>query len=189
MGSTCHYNYIHITDDGSYSLQKPGDPGNISAVRDGENVAVSFEAPANPDNVTINGYKVTALADDGTRVRASGTESPIIFEDVDKSKNYTISIVTLSNAGKSDGAGSYVLEADAESAPETTTVNEEAATTVSTTVTQTSQRSSETTSSTTKKQDSNNSPKTGVPLPAGAAALLISSLGIALLSRKKSDTE
>ncbi len=71
MGSTCHYNYIHITDDGSYSLQKPGDPGNISAVRDGENVAVSFEAPANPDNVIIKGYKVTALADDGIRVRAS----------------------------------------------------------------------------------------------------------------------
>ncbi|WP_019680394.1 recombinase family protein [Ruminococcus flavefaciens] len=52
-------------------MQKPGDPGNISAVRDGENVAVSFEAPANPDNVIIKGYKVTALADDGIRVRAS----------------------------------------------------------------------------------------------------------------------
>ena len=52
-------------------MQKPGNPGNISAVRDVENVAVSFEAPANPDNVIIKGYKVTALADDGIRVRAS----------------------------------------------------------------------------------------------------------------------
>ena len=111
MGSGCHYNYIHITEDGTYSLKKPGDPKNISAVRDGENIAVSFDEPDNPDNVDIKGYKVTAVAEDGSKIKASGTGSPIILEGSDISQAYTVSAVTLSHAGKSDGSTTVKVEA------------------------------------------------------------------------------
>ena len=118
MGSGCHSNYIHITEDGTYDLQKPGDPQNITAARDGDKVEVSFDLPENPDNVTIREYRVTALADDGTKVRRSGMGSPIILENTDNNKAYTITIVTVSVAGKSEGANSYLLEAETDSDPE-----------------------------------------------------------------------
>ncbi|MBQ5989604.1 MAG: hypothetical protein IJL67_08935 [Oscillospiraceae bacterium] len=113
MGSGCHYNFIHVTEDGTYSLQKPGDAENINAVRDGDNINVSFSAPANPDNVTVRGYKVSAVADDGSKVNASGTESPIVLKNADKSKKYTISVITLSNAGKSAGTETITLDVEA----------------------------------------------------------------------------
>ena len=113
MGSNCHYNYIHITEDGTYSLKKPSDPQNISAVRDGENITVSFDNPENPDGVEIKGYRVTAVAEDGTRVKASGTASPIVLEGADKTKAYTVSVVTLSHAGKSEGSETVTIEGEA----------------------------------------------------------------------------
>ena len=191
MGSNCHYNFIHITVDGTYDLKKPDDPDNISAVRDGENVSVSFEAPENPDNVEIRGYKVTALAEDGTRVKASGKESPITLEGADKSKSYTISIVTLSNAGKSAGAGSYVLESEPAETTETTTASADTAETTTTAASETTQTTQSTTTTTTaaaSKSDSS-SPKTGVAFPAASALLLLSSLGTALFTRKKDDID
>ena len=112
MGSGCHYNYIHITEDGTYSLKKPSDPKNISAVRDGENITVRFDEPENPDGVEIKGYKVTAVAEDGSRVKASGMASPITLEGTDRTKAYTISVVTLSHAGKSDGSDTVIVEAE-----------------------------------------------------------------------------
>ncbi len=186
MGSGCHYNFIHITEDGTYDLRKPGDPDDISAVRDGENVTVSFTAPENPDDVTIRGYKVTALAEDGSRVKASGTESPITLEGVDSSKSYTISISTLSNAGKSDAAASYTLAAEAP-APEET-----AETTTSATVTTAPAETTQTTTTTaaaatSASAGSTSSPKTGADAPVVSAAVLISSLGAALIARKRED--
>ncbi len=113
MGSGCHYNYIHITEDGTYSLKKPSDPKNISAVRDGEDITVSFDDPENPDGVEINGYKVTAVAEDGSKIKTSGTASPITLEGADKSKAYTINVVTLSHAGKSEGSEAVTIEGEA----------------------------------------------------------------------------
>ncbi len=118
MGSGCHANYIHVTESGTYSVPRPADPGEITAVRDGDKTVVSFKAPEAPEGSVITGYTVTATAEDGTRKKASGTESPITLEGLDESKTYTIVVVTKSTSGKSEGKNQFVLEAvKAEDAP------------------------------------------------------------------------
>lgn len=111
MGSNCHSNYIHVTEDGSYDVPAPSDPSDIKAVWDGDNVQVSFTAPDAPEGSSVIKYKATATADDDTRKKASSTESPIVFEGLDSSHSYTISIVTIGTSGKSSGENTAVLEA------------------------------------------------------------------------------
>ena len=121
MGSGCHSNYLHVTDDGNYSAEKPADPTNIQAVWDGTNAVVSFTAPEVPGNVRITGYRVIASDPDKKRKKAIGQESPITLENLDPSKTYTISIITIATSGKSAGENQVVLDAAAEPATEAST--------------------------------------------------------------------
>lgn len=111
MGSGCHANYIHVTDDGNYHAEKPADPTDIAAAWDGSNVTVSFTAPAAPEGADITGYKAFATDSDGKRKKAAGTESPLTFEGLDPGKTYTITVTTLATSGQSAGAQSVILEA------------------------------------------------------------------------------
>lgn len=112
MGSGCHYNYFHITEDGTYSIPSPEDPTDIKAVRDGADVTVSFKAPEVPEGSKIRGYKVIAVDDEGNRKKGTGADSPIILEGLDESKNYIITVTALGTSGKSKGENSYVLSAE-----------------------------------------------------------------------------
>lgn len=109
MGSGCHSNYLHVTDDGSYTAEKPVDPTDLSAVWDGTNVVVSFTAPDVPEGANITGYKFLATDPDGKRKKATGQESPITLEELDPTKTYTITVTTLATSGKSAGENSFVL--------------------------------------------------------------------------------
>ena len=111
MGSGCHHNYIHITEDGSYSVPAPGDPVDISAVWEDDKAVVSFTPPEAPEGSVIKSYKATAAAEDGTKKKASATESPIIIEGLDKSKSYTISVSAIGTSGNSAGENTAVLSA------------------------------------------------------------------------------
>lgn len=111
MGSGCHYNYIHVTEDGTYTVPKPADPTEISAVREGDKTIVSFKAPEAPKGSSILGYTVTATAEDGTRKKTTVAESPATLEGLDESKDYTIVVVTKGTSGKSAGENSFVLKA------------------------------------------------------------------------------
>ncbi|MCR5122656.1 MAG: fibronectin type III domain-containing protein [Ruminococcus sp.] len=111
MGSGCHYNYIHVTEDGTYSVPKPADPTEISAVREGDKATVSFRAPEAPEGSSIVGYTVTATAEDGTRKKTTVAESPATLEGLDESKEYTIVVVTKGTSGKSAGENKFILEA------------------------------------------------------------------------------
>ena len=120
MGSGCHFNYLHVTDDGNYTAEKPSDPTEIKAVWDGTNAVVSFTVPEVPEGVQITGYKVIAADADGKRTKAAATESPVTLENLDPSKTYTITITTLAASGKSAGENTAVLDA-AEPVTEATT--------------------------------------------------------------------
>lgn len=109
MGSGCHSNYIHVTEDGTYNVPVPNDPSEIKAVWDDDKLKVSFHAPDAPEGSTIVNYKATAQAEDGSKKKASGKESPIVFEGLDKTKSYTVSIVTIGSSGKSKGENSFTL--------------------------------------------------------------------------------
>ncbi len=117
MGSGCHSNYFHITENGTYSVPAPADPSDITASWNGENAVIGFTAPIAPEGSKIKGYKVIAADDEGNRKKATGDSSPVIIEGLDSSKNYTITVTTLGTSGKSEG-GSAVLSAVTQSIPE-----------------------------------------------------------------------
>ena len=101
MGSGCHYNYIHVTEDGTYNGTAPEAPTDIQVARNGAEATVSFKAPEISKEVTITGYVVTATATDGSgRKRANGTESPITVTELDPEKTYTYTIIAHSTAGR-----------------------------------------------------------------------------------------
>ena len=118
MGSSCHSNYIHITEDGTYTVPKPDDPTEISAVRNGTDVIVSFKAPDTPEGAVITGYKVIAADENGKRIKGSGTESPIVLKGLDDDKTYTIRVITLATSGMSEGKNEFVLNAVVDSQEE-----------------------------------------------------------------------
>ena len=121
MGSGCHHNYIHVTDDGTYNTAKPDDPTDISAERNGTKVSVSFTAPESPEGARITGYKVTATDENGKRKKVIAKESPAIFEGLDDNQSYTFKVITQATSGDSSGENEFVLDAVAESETETET--------------------------------------------------------------------
>ena len=119
MGSGCHHNYIHVTDDGTYNIAKPNDPTDISAERNGTEVKVSFTAPESPEGAEITGYKVTATDENGKRKKVTSKESPAIFEELEENLSYTFKVVTQATSGDSSGENELVLDAVSETEPET----------------------------------------------------------------------
>ena len=116
MGSGCHSNYFHVTDDGEYAVSVPDDPTDIRIERNGSSAVVSFTEPEAPDGAEITGYKIIATDSDGKRTKASGKSSPVTLENTDASKSYTFQIITLATSGASRGENSTVLEAETETA-------------------------------------------------------------------------
>ena len=109
MGSGCHHNYIHVTEDGTYSAQKPADPAGITAAWHGNSVNVEFTDSETPEGASITGYKVTATDEDGVRKKVSVKKSPAVFEELDSSRTYTISVVAQATSGNSTGENNFVL--------------------------------------------------------------------------------
>ena len=109
MGSGCHHNYIHVTEDGTYSAQKPADPADITATWHGNSVNVEFTDSETPEGASITGYKVTATDEDGVRKKVSVKKSPAVFEELDSSRTYTISVVAQATSGNSTGENNFVL--------------------------------------------------------------------------------
>ena len=113
MGSSCHHNYIHVTADGSYTVEKPADPTEITAERSSNAVTVQFTAPDAPEGARITGYKVLATDETGKRKKLVVTESPAVFEELDASLSYTFKVITLATSGDSAGEQEAALEASA----------------------------------------------------------------------------
>lgn len=210
MGSGCHLNYIHITEDGGYNVPKPDDPTDITAERDGEKVIVGFNAPEAPEGAEITGYKATAIDENGSRKKATSTGSPIVFEKLDENLTYTIRITTLSTSGASDGDNEFILETASAVTEEKTSeqasdensqinINENKAQgTKDKTIEQAPDEKSQININENKEQEakdkttdkittvsSESIPKTGVPQPLTIEAFMIGSVGLVLLLRKK----
>jgi len=121
MGSGCHYNYIHVTDNGVYDVPVPAEPDEISAVWDENTVKVSFKAVEAPEGAEITGYKVIATDENDKRKKVTVTESPAVFEELDKSQSYTIKVITLATSGQSESTKKYVLDKVSEPVEESAT--------------------------------------------------------------------
>ena len=121
MGSGCHSNYIHVTDDGKYNVEKPADPVNIKAERNSGTITVCFDAPEIPDGAEITGYKIIATDKDGQRTKKITQETTALLENVNDESDYTIRVYTLATSGTSEGNDEITAEAIIET---TTTVSE-----------------------------------------------------------------
>ena len=128
MGSGCHSNYIHVTDDGTYNAEKPADPTNIRAERNSGTITVSFDAPKISDNAEITGYKIIATDKDGKRTKKITQGTTVLLENVNDESDYTIKVYTLATSGKSEGND----EITARAIIETTTAVSETTSTVTT---------------------------------------------------------
>lgn len=181
MGSGCHSNYIHITEDGGYNVPKPQDPTDIKADRDGEKVTVEFHAPEATEGAEITGYKATATDENGSRKKVTSTGSPIVFEKLDENLTYTIRITTLSTSGASAGENELILETASAVTEEKT--SEQAPTEKSQININENKAQAANDKATTVSSES--SPKTGVPQPLTIEAFMIGSVGLVLLLRKK----
>ena len=198
MGTGCHSNYIHVTDDGTYSAAAPDDPANIHAERSGTSISISFDAPAVPEGVNITGYKIVAEDSDGKKTKKTVQENSAVLSDLREDSSYSVKIDTLATSGTSIGNDEVTVTPVSESttAPAETTVPETAAaaetpettssavqttSTAKTTVTTTSKAAS----TTTTASSNSSSPKTGDHKSVLAELLLFSSLGTAFLFRKR----
>ncbi|MBP5378653.1 MAG: fibronectin type III domain-containing protein [Ruminococcus sp.] len=159
MGSSCHHNYIHVTDDGTYKAAKPSDVTNISAEWKDADIKVSFTVPEAPEGVKITGYKVTATDENGKRKKLTVKDSPAVFEGLEADKTYTFKVITLATSGDSAGANEYVLADDANKSVNNTTEASESSNAVTTYAISDSSTSTTTTTASVKRQSS---PKTGV---------------------------
>ena len=111
MGSGCHYNYIHVTEDGTYNGSVDS-PAVITGVTRSEDTAeVSFDAPKVSGGVVVTGYNVLAVSEDNVRVRATGTASPITVSGLEKEKSYTITVTAKSTIGKNVTSETYTVNA------------------------------------------------------------------------------
>ncbi|MBE6864797.1 MAG: fibronectin type III domain-containing protein [Ruminococcus flavefaciens] len=155
MGSGCHHNYIHVTANGTYNVQKPADASNVYAKRSGSNVEVSFTAPGAPDGAEITGYKVLATDENGKRKKAVVKESPAVFEGLDDKQSYSFKVITLATSGDSAGENDFKLNAanGSETTQPEPTKQESSA--------ESAQIQTETTTTTVASGNNSSSPKTG----------------------------
>lgn len=114
MGSGCHFNYFHITEDGTYSVPKPEDVTEVSAVRKGTDVTVRFKTVDAPAGSEIRGYKIIATDEDGKRTKVISDKDSAVLEGINEAKAYTFTVTTLGTSGKSSGSSKVLLKAGAE---------------------------------------------------------------------------
>ncbi|NLT08379.1 MAG: fibronectin type III domain-containing protein [Ruminococcus sp.] len=186
MGAGCHSNYIHVTEDGSYSVSKPADPANIRTERNGDSIKVSFDAPEVPVGSQITGYKLVLTDKDGKRKKALTDTTTVTVNDLDPDSEYTITAYTLATSGTS--AGGNTVNVGTFSEPESVTTNKETATTQTNTGTVTTTAAAKVSGanvSTARTSDNAESPKTGDHGTAGIISVLLASVGAAFLSRKQ----
>lgn len=198
MGSGCHSNYIHVTNDGTYNATQPAAPVNIRAERSGNKINVSFDTPETPDGAQIKGYKIIAVGENGKKIKKTVQENSAVFDDLIADSSYTITVYTLATSGTSDGSNEIIVEASGIAASDNNTQaaevvalsnnnssesNETDITTTSNTTT-TSKITNKTTSTTTVSKKST-SPQTGDHRSIAAELLLFSSLATTYLFRKR----
>lgn len=156
MGSGCHSNYIHVTEDGTYTAEKPDDPSNIRAERNGSEINVSFDAPTVSSGVTITGYKIIAADQDGKRKKIKTEQTSAVLEDLNEGSEYTITVYTLSTAGSSAGENTVTVDANTKT-PETIASDNDAKNTSGKIITTGTANSSATAKTSSKVSDTSSS--------------------------------
>ena len=125
MGSGCHYNYIHITEDGTYNGSVDSAPVITNITRNEDTAEVSFDAPEVSGGAVITGYSLLAVSEDGVRARATGEASPITVTGLDKEKSYTITVTAKSTTGKSVTSEAVTVDATESKKEETQIIEAE----------------------------------------------------------------